>query len=162
MADTKPPPALLYSMQSAGGVSQLQSFTLGPRTCCLTFWVPLSPNRQSAKSRTPLEARCSTQSRALNTTAIRSSPRHSPGSAVPSHRLNVLLCAALLQENWTQNLLLNTTLRYLRHPQRVMCRRSLCQDLLLPLRFSPVVFTSRWAAPVLAGCPHHAALSGPG
>lgn len=50
--------------------------------------------------------------------------------------------------------LLKTRMVYLQHPQRVMCRRSICQDLLLPLGFSPVPFASRWADQVLAGSPH--------
>lgn len=50
--------------------------------------------------------------------------------------------------------LLKTRMVYLQHLQRVMCGRSVCQDLLLPLGFSPVLFASRWADQALVGSPH--------
>lgn len=50
--------------------------------------------------------------------------------------------------------LLQTRMVYLQNPQRVTCGRSVCQDPLPPLGFSPVLFASRWADRVLVGSPH--------
>jgi len=52
--------------------------------------------------------------------------------------------------------LLKTKMVYLQHPHRLTCGRSVCQDLLPPLGFSPVLSASRWADRALVGSPHRA------
>jgi len=56
--------------------------------------------------------------------------------------------------------LLKTKMVYLQHPHRLTCGRSVCQDLLPPLGFSPVLSASRWADRALVGSPHRACRNG--
>lgn len=151
---------LLCSTPGSGGASPLQSFYLGASDVpfdLLRATIPQQANQPQAGS--SLEARScgrSELSQGITTKAPSDNLPDAVQAQLFSARNSDYSFVQLLYLDFSKSRdkipLLKTRMVYLQHPQRVTHGRRACKDLLPPLGFSPVLFTSRWADQALVGC----------